>query len=42
MEEDVDKLRADIRNGVINSWKEVHNVYKEWDISYEKNKVDNA
>ncbi|MGD1823404.1 MAG: DUF4954 family protein [Pleomorphochaeta sp.] len=41
-EDSVDKLRADIRKGKINSWEEIHEIYKEWNISYADEKVANA
>lgn len=42
LEEDVDKLRDDIKNEKINSWEEVHQVYKKWNNEYEDKKVSNA
>ncbi|MDC7249182.1 MAG: DUF4954 family protein [Sphaerochaetaceae bacterium] len=38
----VDKLREDINSGVLNSWEDVHNRYKQWDEDYEREKVANA
>jgi hypothetical protein len=38
----VDKLREDINSGVLNSWDDVHNRYKQWDEDYEREKVANA
>ena len=42
LEEKVDKLRDDIKSSKINSWEEVHEVYKQWNDSYEDDKVANA
>lgn len=42
LEENVDKLRDDIKTGVINSWDEIHKVYKKWHENYENDKVANA
>ena len=38
-EEDVDKLRADIGNGVLNTWEEIHRRYDELWKSYQKEKL---
>ena len=41
-EEDVDKLRADIGNGVLNTWEEIHRRYDELWKSYQKEKLRHA
>lgn len=38
-EKDCDALRADIRNGVVNSWKEIHHAYSELWKKYDKEKL---
>ncbi len=42
MKEDVDKLRDDINNNVINSWDEIHNRYNEIWARYPKDKMKHA
>lgn len=39
---DVDKLREDVRQGVITSWDQVHELYKKWDAEYPLEKAKNA
>jgi len=41
-EEDVDKLRADIRNGVLNTWDEIHHRYDELWENYQHEKLHHA
>lgn len=41
-EEDVDRLRADIRNGVLNSWEDIHQRYDELWKSYQLEKLHHA
>jgi len=41
-EEDVDQLRADIGNGVLNTWDEIHQRYNELWLSYQKEKLRHA
>lgn len=38
----VDKLRSDVASGVINSWDEMHEVYKAWGKDFEKDQLSNA
>jgi hypothetical protein len=41
-EEDVDQLRADIGDGVLNTWDEIHQRYNELWLSYQKEKLRHA
>ena len=41
-EEDVDQLRADIRDGVLNTWEEIHQRYNKLWIDYQQEKLRHA
>jgi len=41
-EDDVDQLRADIRDGVLNTWDEIHQRYKKLWIDYQQEKLRHA
>ena len=42
MPEDVDQLRADIRDGVLNTWEEIHQRYNKLWIDYQQEKLRHA
>lgn len=41
-EKKVDNLRLSVTNGIVNSWDEMHAVYKQWGVEYEKDQLSNA
>jgi hypothetical protein len=41
-EKKVDKLRFDVANGKVNSWDEMHSVYKQWGAEYELDQLSNT